>query len=163
VVLHESLRGDSNQHDVSRTTIATKLLVWRHPLSSSPVSGKKKDQCILCGKEEEDEKHFLLFCATLMEARLPYLTKIIFHCRQEGINIDPGNLTKLIINPHYSNCTPETQKISKNLIFKLHLRRSELLSPTAMPSSDSPVWEAVLTGRKKERKKMDFQPEYMHV
>jgi hypothetical protein len=27
VVLHESLRGDSNQHDVSRTTIATKLLV----------------------------------------------------------------------------------------------------------------------------------------
>ena len=72
-VLHKSLIGDSNQHDVTRTTVATKLMVRRYPLSAIRVCGKKMEHCIPCGKDMEDEKHFLLLCEALQETRLPHL------------------------------------------------------------------------------------------
>ena len=139
-VLHKSLIGDSNQHDVTRTTVSTKLIVRRYPLSANRVRGKKMEHCILCGKEEEDEKHFLLLCEALQETRLPHLNSLLRICRENGTSIDPENLTRIIINPvdHYG--VSAAVKICKNLIFKLHLKRSELLNPNrkeaAVPKVD---------------------------
>ena len=127
--LHGSLSGDSNQHTISRTTVATKILVRRYPLSNNRVSGRKRDNCILCEHGEEDEKHFLLLCPRLRDVRLPLLQSILDYCRKLRIDIDPDGLTALIINPDEENKMINIQPLCKNFIYKLHCKRSELLSP----------------------------------
>ena len=139
--IHESLRGDKNQHAVIQTTIATKLLVGRYPISNNHVAGKKLAKCPLCQEEEEDEKHFLLSCISLRDARMPYLIRLLDHRRESGLEIDPSELTSLIINPYKLDQPPQVKKLCKELIYRLHQRRSYLLQRCAHPPLLNPLEE----------------------
>ena len=132
--LHSSLKGDTNQHSVSCTTIATKLLVRRYPLSGSQVSGRKRDRCLLCKKGEEDEMHFLLHCEALQDTRLPLLTTLLQVIKEDRRSVNPEDLVEVILNPHDIYSTPQIIKLCRKLVYKLHSRRSELLlCPAAHP------------------------------
>lgn len=123
--LHGFLRGD-NQYEVAQTTIATKLLVCRYPLSNNRVSGRKRDIRPLCGDGEEDEMHFLLMC------RPPYVAKLLEYCQLDKRSIDPENLTK-VINSHDLVNNPEIRKLCKDLMYQLQCMRAKILSHTKPP------------------------------
>ena len=146
--IHESLRGDKNQHAVIQTTIATKLLVGRYPISNNHVAGKKLAKCPLCQEEEEDEKHFLLSCKSLQDTRLPYLIRLLAHQRDNRSEVDPDELMSLIINPYRLGQTEQLKKMCKEMIYRLHLKRSillrrsthhPLLNPTEEPKKIRPT------------------------
>ena len=146
--IHESLKGDKNQHSVIQTTIATKFLVGSYPISNNHVAGRKLDKCPLCQEEEEDEKHLLLSCKSLQDTRLPYLIRLLAHQRDNRSEVDPDELMSLIINPYRLGQTEQLKKMCKEMIHRLHLKRSillqrsthhPLLNPTEEPKKIRPT------------------------
>lgn len=137
--LHASLQCDPKDFTVQKITVATKLLVRRYPLASSHASGKKSLQCPLCKKEEvEDETHFILQCSALREARAPFLAKLLRHCRENNLSVDPPDLTRWILDPYGSSMPHHICEMSRTLLFKIHLKRTQLLAKPSQ-TQDLPV------------------------
>jgi hypothetical protein len=118
-----------NAMEIDKATVKAQLLVKRYPLATSPTAGTLRvDTCPLCKEDSETTTHFLLQCPILREDRLPYLMKILENCRLYHLSIDPIDLTKIILDSSYLPIPDQKHEaICRNLIFKLHHRRSVML------------------------------------
>ena len=128
--LHPIWQYCNNTLDVKKATVKVKLLVRRYPLTTCHTSGKQKsDICPLCKVEPETVVHFLLQCPVLSDDRSRYIEKLLCRCRQLQIDICPENLVSLILdsNNYTGLDKPQHEALTRNLIFKLHNRRSTTL------------------------------------
>ena len=70
-----AIKTDPQQ--VELATVKAKLLVQRYPLYGLSCAGKNKsNKCPLCNGDAETLPHFLLYCPSLEEQRMPLLSKI---------------------------------------------------------------------------------------
>jgi len=114
--------------DVRKSTIKAKLVVSRYPLGASHIGGNKP-VCQLCNDGPEDTSHFLLQCKATTLDRRPYLNRVLELCRSAMESIETDNIVKLILGRQNRApfCGKEFETLSRNMIFKLHNRRSILL------------------------------------
>ena len=97
--------------------------------ASFPTSGNKSELCPLCKTENETTTHFLLHCPSTRQARLPYLKQIFLTCQNSKITIEPSEITQLILDPTelMDVDKEELEKLTRNMVFKLHHKRGLLL------------------------------------
>ena len=124
--LHPVWCGLSSAHDILKATVKAQVLVGRYPLATTHVSGRKISVCCpLCKAAPETLQHFLLHCQELVEARRPYMCRILEACRLQRISVDPDNLVRYILDPKLSeSCSDWHNAITRNFIFKLHHTRA---------------------------------------
>ena len=128
--IHRSLIGTGGSSETQKIAVTCKLLVGRYPLATNRTGGTRSTkECPLCKDEDETEKHFLLHCKALNQARLPYLHRILIHLRVKQISIDPEDLTAFLVDPCGHKGSQEVSTLCRNMIFGLHNARSRLLSP----------------------------------
>ena len=126
-LLHQSLTGTETPVAIQKVAVATKLITGRYPLANNRTAGKRfSNRCPLCEEEEEDQTHFLLHCRNLSQARKCFIFKILQYCRENKIDIEPVNLTALIIDP-VGNGHPNLKVLVRNMIFSLHNSRCSQL------------------------------------
>jgi hypothetical protein len=94
--------------------------------------------CLLCSKEPETRRHFLLACSALAFTRSPFLLKLdtLLMSAYGATPINREELLQLVIDPwHQSlplwtqqeNLRQSVEKISRDLIYALHLNRCRLI------------------------------------
>ena len=114
---------------VKKACIKAMVMVQRYPLSTSPTSGvKRSDMCPLCSAEPETTTHFLLHCSRLSAVRAPYMTHIMSTCRQQKVDVEPENITRIILDSqHLPDYDPAHEINCRNFVFKMHSKRSVML------------------------------------
>jgi hypothetical protein len=136
--LHDAVAFTSNVRQVTRANIKIRVMAGVYPLQTLRKNMKKAkdDTCLLCNTDTEDTTHFLAACPALesvrkkqlvrLEALLPEL--LLDHIK------DPSLLTKLLLDttqlqtfPPLDLPTPQLQHATSELIYALHLKRSEIL------------------------------------
>ena len=119
----------SSEHHVMKATVKALLLVSRYPLSTSHTAGATiLPECPMCEKEPEDTTHFVLGCEATMQARRPYLQRILTICREQGLSIDPQDLVAIILDSTWLRTpTPRFEEVCRNMLFKLHTIRAKFL------------------------------------
>ena len=127
--IHPSWKDLHCTLSIHKATAKVKLLVQRYPLSTSHTAGQKKsDLCPLCKVEPETVIHFLLYCEILVEARCPYLQRILETCRRFRVSVDPDTLVKIILdNNHLPEDDKDHEVTTRNMVFKLHSKRAIIL------------------------------------
>jgi hypothetical protein len=132
--MHHTWHALHNKLVIRKASVKSKLLVQRYPLTTSHTAGMKKAPlCILCHQDEETTLHFILHCPTLQQARHQYLPLIMDITRKYRINIDPTNIVPIILDVNHLPSEVSTsdrsylETTSRDLLFKLHDRRSILL------------------------------------
>ena len=127
--LHASLRNLMCTLTVKKATVKIQLLLKRYPLTTCKTSGPKmRELCPLCHQEPETTEHFILICTKLQKPRIPFLIKIMQLIRIQRVDIQLENIIKAILDVnHLPFPDPQFEKISRDMIFKLHHRRALLL------------------------------------
>jgi hypothetical protein len=124
---------NSNPIEVQMATVKARLLVQRYPLGYSHYAGQRKScVCILCRGGEETLEHFILLCPMLQKPRdkhVKILKKLLTEhsltsCLQEGrflyFILSPSKFVSEELLPH-------CERVTRQLIYKLHIARSALL------------------------------------
>ena len=99
--------------------------------------------CQLCDKTPETREHFLTSCESLKNIRTVYINKIksLFEhssCDNNTLLDDPASCTQLLLDASHrdihnslhqnSDQTRQLELYSRELIFKIHLERTKILS-----------------------------------
>jgi hypothetical protein len=130
-----------NQKDINRIPTRLKLATGNYMLQTMRAAYNQNPidpTCKLCNQAEETVSHFLICCKTLEYLRAPTVNNIIeessklfaSHCTNPQLDI-----IQLIINPfHYAvnnsleaNICTSIEPLCRQLIYKLHCKRYELL------------------------------------
>ena len=131
-----------NQKDINRIPTRLKLATGNYMLQTMRAAYNQNPidpTCKLCNQAEETVSHFLICCKTLEYLRAPTINNIIeessklfaSHCTNPQLDI-----IQLIINPfHYAvnnslkaNTCTSIEPLCRQLIYKLHCKRYELLA-----------------------------------
>ena len=128
--LHPVWRGLDNPLDVRKAVIKALLLVQRYPLTTCKTAGiRQSATCPLCKEEPETTAHFLLYCGALQQTRNKYLSAILEGFKHNQLSIHPESIITSILDSQSLpfTDTEKQERLTRNLIFKLHHRRSVLL------------------------------------
>lgn len=130
---------------VMRSCNMAKIVVGRYYLEDDYAKFKGGPaSCKLCTKDKGNLRHFVLTCTALEEVRAQHLSKIrvILHGIhvEEGYDLLQGILDPQVLNPDMAPDTlVELIDLSKQLLYKLHQRRSTLLgNPRPLPHDSTP-------------------------
>ena len=143
--LHPSLSNIENARQVSRGLIKLRLITGTYTLQSNQQTFGKSltDICQLCGDDTEDTIHFVVNCSYLAPTRSEYLRFInnevpYVYAHRSTIFNSPPLLTHLLLDPLHPNIhsllplsiqTRATiELLSRDLIYKLHLARADILN-----------------------------------
>ena len=136
----------NNTYDVRRAEVKVRLLTGTYTLQSNRAKFNQYNvspTCQLCNKNPETREHFITVCESLKNIRLVYLNKIrsLFEHSSVKINsllADSARCTQLLLDsshPDINNIlqpdSSETEFLelySRELLFKLHLERTKILS-----------------------------------
>ena len=115
--------------DVMKATVKAKMLLQRYPLLTSHTArNQRSETCMLCKQEPETTSHFLLHCPALQKERNIYMPRILNTCRCQNISIGSEQVTKIILDSNHLNHPDRSHEITcRNMIYKLHTRRANLL------------------------------------
>ena len=133
-----------NQRQISRSNIKIRLLTGTYTLQSAQQTFGKvfSDVCLLCKKASEDITHFLLECDYLKNCRDDYFKHIdnlipYVYSHRSYILSDRNLLVQLILDASHPSLTIlmdlplhyriELESITRNLVYKLHVVRSQAL------------------------------------
>ena len=132
---------ESNQRDVYRATIKTKLLTGTYNLQGNRAKFNQFNidpTCLLCDGDPETREHFLVCCPKLQQQREPFLKQLEAECENmypgswANIAISPTSLTQLILDPTHFTCYPNlhvhTEPISRMLTYRLHVTRTAIIA-----------------------------------
>ena len=125
---HPVVQSVENTRQVTRSVVKSMLITDTYPLLKNRKKMKKSenDTCPLCLTKPEDIEHFLLTCPTLDDVRKKYtrmLNSMLLNIPTIIGLLDSREAKK--INPEIN--TDSLEKISKDYIFALHIRRTEVM------------------------------------
>ena len=140
---HNALCHIENPLQVARANTKIRLLVDVYPLATVQKRMKQIDGdiCSLCDLgETEDRLHFLTRCPALSEVRTKYLHRILALIPHTD-DLDTENLDQflvgLILDPSHPDVAeihildpsviPEVETITRDYIFALHLKRTNIV------------------------------------
>ena len=136
----------NNVHDVRRAEVKARLLTGTYTLQSNRAKFNQFNVspiCQLCNKHPETREHFLTSCESLINIRTLYINKIrsLLEHSSSNINIlldDPVSCTQLLLDSSHpdihnilqlnSDQIRQLELYSRELIFKIHLERTKILT-----------------------------------
>ena len=130
---HPVVSYTENPRQVVRATVKTLLLTGTYPLQVTKHKMKKSTTptCLLCHRLKEDTHHFIMECHALRYTRSLYMPRIK--------DIMPKNLkipllyaildSRSLIKYKRLNIK-QTEAITRDFIYALHIARSNMLDPT---------------------------------
>ena len=130
---HPSVKFVSNPRQVSRACIKSMVLTQTYPLLDSRFKMKKSntDICPLCQEGTEDTEHFLVKCRSLKGVRANYSGKITYLLPTElSISLTQALLDSNILmrtHPGEKIDMEQVEKTSRDMIFALHLKRTDMM------------------------------------
>ena len=130
---HPVVQYVKNSRQVTRACVKTLVLTGTYPLQTARFKMKKVDSalCPLCHLEEENTEHFIESCRTLQSSRQMYQARISallptpLRTSLTQAILDSRYLVKL--HPEMKKLVEDLEEVSRDLIFALHMRRSNLL------------------------------------
>lgn len=130
-------------YEVTRASVKSKLLCGVYTLQSDKAKFKKQGVsalCLMCFKEPEDRKHFVLRCPALADVRTKFMI-LLKDCLKDHVTdsilnelfSDDNSLLQLIIDCtkyHFilGDVSSNIERLSRSMCFALHQRRSFLLA-----------------------------------
>ena len=126
--LHPVWQDLESPLDIRRATVQAKLLTKRYPLATSHTAGKRKvETCPLCKEEDETTSHFILYCPQLHNTRIQYLQKVLSHCRDCDLSVEPEALLRYILDTNNMSDDPDYRSLCRNFLYKMHDERTKRL------------------------------------
>ncbi|KAK3088117.1 hypothetical protein FSP39_014918 [Pinctada imbricata] len=131
----------SNPHEAEKAAIKPRLLTGTYTLQANRHKYNQHEvdaTCEMCKHEAEDREHFILHCTTLSEAREKHLPKLLelvpeITGRKEDLlqlilDSTHENLLYLEESCRKSKLVPKIEQISRNLLYELHINRTQTIA-----------------------------------
>ena len=126
---HPVISHIDNPREVTRCSIKVRLLTGTYPLQKFCHKTNKADSgmCLLCKVETEDTEHFLERCEIYEDIRCIYMKSICSRIPEEIPLTNCLLESRAILSYHPKANIAEIEKITRNYIYALHIRRNERL------------------------------------
>ena len=142
--LHPAIVGLTNEREIRRANTKLRILTGTYTVQTIRHKYKQSTSsvCIICGRQDENIKHFLLECEELSIVRKSSLSDIVniipsVFLHKPQLFTNPDLILQLLIDCSHDNITDKfpiqqslkdnIERQSQKLLYKLHLARINLL------------------------------------